>query len=181
MIEIPSDLHPDLVPLAFLLGNWAGAGVSDFPGAEKCNFGQEVTCPATAPRYGWPPTARRAASSASSPPRSADDELGPIVLALVKPERSRGRGAARRVDTAAAQETVVEPVAPGPGPPYTSTITVNGPWFVSETRMSAPNRPVSTCAPSARSSATTSSTSGSATSPGAAAFHVGRRPLRASP
>lgn len=43
MIEIPSDLHPDLVPLAFLLGDWAGAGVADFPGAEKCNFGQEVT------------------------------------------------------------------------------------------------------------------------------------------
>ena len=43
MIEIPSDLNPDLVPLAFLLGNWEGAGVSDFPGAEKCNFGQEVT------------------------------------------------------------------------------------------------------------------------------------------
>ena len=42
MIEIPSDLHPDLVPLAFLLGTWAGAGVHDFPGAEKCNFGQEV-------------------------------------------------------------------------------------------------------------------------------------------
>ena len=42
MIEIPSDLHPDLVPLAFLLGNWEGAGVSDFPGAEKCNFGQEA-------------------------------------------------------------------------------------------------------------------------------------------
>src|SRR3954471_3541694 len=43
MIEIPSDLHKSLVPLAFLLGDWAGAGVSDFPGAEKCNFGQEVT------------------------------------------------------------------------------------------------------------------------------------------
>jgi hypothetical protein len=43
MIEIPSDLHPGLVPLAFLLGNWEGAGVFDFPGAEKCNFGQEVT------------------------------------------------------------------------------------------------------------------------------------------
>ncbi|MGW2599194.1 FABP family protein [Streptomyces klenkii] len=42
MIEIPSDLHPDLVPLAFLLGKWEGAGVADFPGAEKCNFGQEV-------------------------------------------------------------------------------------------------------------------------------------------
>ncbi|MGW1026165.1 FABP family protein [Streptomyces sp. NPDC002577] len=43
MIEIPSDLHKDLVPLAFLLGDWAGAGVTDFPGAEKANFGQEVT------------------------------------------------------------------------------------------------------------------------------------------
>lgn len=43
MIEIPSDLHPDLVPLAFLLGDWAGAGVFDFPGDEKCNFGQEVS------------------------------------------------------------------------------------------------------------------------------------------
>ncbi len=31
------------MPLAFLLGNWEGAGVSDFPGAEKCNFGQEAT------------------------------------------------------------------------------------------------------------------------------------------
>ncbi len=43
MIEIPSDLHPDLVPLVFLLGNWEGAGVHDFPGSEKCNFGQEVS------------------------------------------------------------------------------------------------------------------------------------------
>ncbi len=43
MIEIPSDLHKDLVPLAFLLGNWTGAGVHDFPGSEKCNFGQEVS------------------------------------------------------------------------------------------------------------------------------------------
>ncbi|MEX2984766.1 FABP family protein [Streptomyces sp. C36] len=43
MIEIPSDLHPDLVPLVFLLGKWEGAGVADFPGEEKCNFGQEVT------------------------------------------------------------------------------------------------------------------------------------------
>ncbi|MGH3660156.1 MAG: FABP family protein [Micromonosporaceae bacterium] len=43
MIEIPSDLHPDLVPLAFLLGNWTGAGVAEFPEREKCNFGQEAT------------------------------------------------------------------------------------------------------------------------------------------
>ncbi|MEV7217816.1 FABP family protein [Kitasatospora cineracea] len=42
MIEIPSDLHRDVVPLAFLLGTWEGAGVHDFPGSEKCNFGQEI-------------------------------------------------------------------------------------------------------------------------------------------
>ncbi|WP_441250821.1 FABP family protein [Kitasatospora sp. McL0602] len=42
MIEIPSDLHKDVVSLAFLLGTWEGAGVYDFPGAEKCNFGQEI-------------------------------------------------------------------------------------------------------------------------------------------
>jgi hypothetical protein len=43
MIEIPSDLNPNLVPLAFLLGHWEGVGVFDFPGDEKANFGQEVT------------------------------------------------------------------------------------------------------------------------------------------
>ncbi len=42
MIEIPSDLHKDLVPLVFLLGEWAGAGVHDFPGSEV-QFGQEVS------------------------------------------------------------------------------------------------------------------------------------------
>ncbi|WP_037573939.1 FABP family protein [Phaeacidiphilus oryzae] len=41
-IEIPDGLHKDVVPLAFLLGTWQGAGVFDFPGSEKCNFGQEV-------------------------------------------------------------------------------------------------------------------------------------------
>ena len=41
-IEVPSGLHKDVVSLAFLIGTWEGAGVHDFPGAEKCNFGQEV-------------------------------------------------------------------------------------------------------------------------------------------
>jgi hypothetical protein len=43
MIQIPSDLNPSLLPLAFLLGTWEGVGVADFPGEEKCNFGQSVT------------------------------------------------------------------------------------------------------------------------------------------
>ena len=48
--------------------------------------------------------------------------------------------------------------------------------------MSAPNRPVCDLgAPVRAACATTCSTSGSATGPGAAAFQVGRRPLRVSP
>lgn len=42
MIEIPSGLHKDVISLAFLIGTWEGAGVHDFPGSEKCNFGQEI-------------------------------------------------------------------------------------------------------------------------------------------
>src|ERR1700727_1451328 len=57
---------------------------------------------------------------------------------------------------------------------------VTGPSLTRATFMSAPNLPVSTRAPSARNSATTASTSGSATGPGAALFQVGRRPLAVS-
>ena len=46
--------------------------------------------------------------------------------------------------------------------------------------MSAPKTPVDTAAPRSRSRATTASTSGSATGPGAAASHVGRRPFLVS-
>ena len=42
MIEIPADLHPDCVPLAWLLGRWEGAGVGDYPTIEAFRFGQEV-------------------------------------------------------------------------------------------------------------------------------------------
>lgn len=36
------ELHPDLEPIAFLLGRWEGAGVIGYPTIESANFGQEV-------------------------------------------------------------------------------------------------------------------------------------------
>ena len=62
----------------------------------------------------------------------------------------------------------------------TSRRIVTGPSLTSSTSMWAPNRPVCTSTPRARRAATTCSTTGSATGPGAAAFHEGRRPLRVS-
>ena len=62
-----------------------------------------------------------------------------------------------------------------------SRTRVIGPSLTLATRMSAPKRPRSTCAPSRSSSEHTASYSGSLTGPGAAASQVGRRPLRASP
>jgi hypothetical protein len=43
VIEIPSDLHPSCVPIAWLLGRWEGAGVGDYPTIEAFHFGQEIT------------------------------------------------------------------------------------------------------------------------------------------
>jgi len=40
--EIPSDLHPDLLPIAFLLGQWRGNGRGDYPTIEPFEFGQEI-------------------------------------------------------------------------------------------------------------------------------------------
>lgn len=41
-LELPADLAPELVPLAFLLGRWEGAGVGGYPTIEEFRFGQEV-------------------------------------------------------------------------------------------------------------------------------------------
>ena len=75
-------------------------------------------------------------------------------------------------------------VQPSEGiPPVTNALgqssrsTVTGPSLTSSTCISAPNTPVATSAPSCRSASAKTVTSGSATAPGAAAFHVGRRPL----
>jgi hypothetical protein len=40
--EIPPDLHPDLVPYAWLLGQWRGSGRGEYPTIEPYQFGQEV-------------------------------------------------------------------------------------------------------------------------------------------
>ena len=40
--EIPADLHPDALPLAFLIGEWAGVGLGQYPTIEDFRFGQEV-------------------------------------------------------------------------------------------------------------------------------------------
>ena len=41
-MEIPADLPPDLVPIAWLVGRWEGAGVGGYPTIESFRFGQEI-------------------------------------------------------------------------------------------------------------------------------------------
>jgi len=66
------------------------------------------------------------------------------------------------------------------GPAYRSRMIVTGPSFTRATFMWAPKTPVCTRAPRSLRAATTASTSGSATGPGAAADQDGRRPLARS-
>jgi len=41
-VQIPSDLHEDLIPVAFLLGQWQGNGHGDYPTIDAFQFGQQV-------------------------------------------------------------------------------------------------------------------------------------------
>lgn len=40
--EIPSDLHPDLVGLAWMVGRWEGTGKSSYPDTEDREFAQQI-------------------------------------------------------------------------------------------------------------------------------------------
>ena len=41
-MELSADLPSELVPLAWLIGRWEGAGVLGYPTIESINFGQEI-------------------------------------------------------------------------------------------------------------------------------------------
>jgi len=43
-MQLDADLPTALVPLAWLIGRWEGAGVVGYPTIESVNFGQEVEC-----------------------------------------------------------------------------------------------------------------------------------------
>lgn len=40
--QIPSDLHSELMPLAWLLGAWHGNGRSEYPGTDPFSFEQDI-------------------------------------------------------------------------------------------------------------------------------------------
>lgn len=40
--QIPEGLHPDLNPLAWLVGSWRGKGHGEYPGSQPFQFAQEV-------------------------------------------------------------------------------------------------------------------------------------------
>ena len=40
--EIPDNLHPDLMPVVWMLGTWQGNGRGDYPGTEPYQFAQQA-------------------------------------------------------------------------------------------------------------------------------------------
>lgn len=42
MFQIPTDMHPDLVALAWLVGRWEGRGHGNWPGVGEFEFAQQI-------------------------------------------------------------------------------------------------------------------------------------------
>jgi hypothetical protein len=40
--ELPGDLHPDLVPIAWMIGRWEGTGKATYPDITDFEFGQQI-------------------------------------------------------------------------------------------------------------------------------------------
>ena len=43
VFSIPENLHPELMPLAWLIGTWRGKGRCEYPSIEGFEFAQEVS------------------------------------------------------------------------------------------------------------------------------------------
>ena len=43
VFSIPENLHPELMPLAWLIGTWRGKGRCEYPNIEGFEFAQEVS------------------------------------------------------------------------------------------------------------------------------------------
>jgi hypothetical protein len=42
--NLDTTIHPDVAPLAWLVGRWEGAGIVGYPTIESAQFGQEIVC-----------------------------------------------------------------------------------------------------------------------------------------
>jgi hypothetical protein len=40
--QLAEDLHPDLTPIAWMIGRWEGSGKATYPGTEDFEFGQQI-------------------------------------------------------------------------------------------------------------------------------------------
>jgi hypothetical protein len=40
--DLPQDMHPDLMPIAWLIGRWEGSGKATYPGTDDFDFGQQI-------------------------------------------------------------------------------------------------------------------------------------------
>lgn len=44
VFHLDTSMHPDLAPLAWLIGRWEGVGLVGYPTIESARFGQEIVC-----------------------------------------------------------------------------------------------------------------------------------------